>query len=110
MRLSILILRKIVKPKNFGLDKFSILIKIGAKKGSVSPGWMFVFFPCGVRELRLFPSISTGAYGFPVELASRIALSEVRRFLEGDAILKRVLFVCFGEGDYRTYLEAARED
>ena len=57
-----------------------------------------------------FPSISTGAYGFPIELASRIALHEVRRFLLADRLLERVLFVCFSPRDRDTYLEASQEE
>ena len=56
-----------------------------------------------------FPSISTGAYGFPLERATRIAVSEVRRFLETDDSIKKVIFVCFGEQAYRTYLDVVRE-
>jgi O-acetyl-ADP-ribose deacetylase (regulator of RNase III) len=62
----------------------------------------------GARSLA-FPSIGTGAYGFPIELACRIALHEVRNFLAGDRILERVVFVCFSERDRATYLEAASE-
>ena len=50
-----------------------------------------------------FPAISTGAYGFPLEPATRIALRETVAFLEGDLSLKKVLFVCFGKEDYDTY-------
>jgi O-acetyl-ADP-ribose deacetylase len=63
----------------------------------------------GVQSVA-FPSIGTGAYGFPIELASRIALNEVGRFLKGDRTLERVSFVCFSERDYATYLEAAGEE
>lgn len=56
-----------------------------------------------------FPSISTGAYGFPIRQASRIALSEAVRFLELDATIEKIIFVCFSRADYETYLEAARE-
>jgi O-acetyl-ADP-ribose deacetylase len=62
----------------------------------------------GIRSIA-FPSISTGAYGYPIELASRIALHEVRRFLQDDQGIEKVLFVCFGPRDYASYLEAARE-
>jgi O-acetyl-ADP-ribose deacetylase (regulator of RNase III) len=44
-----------------------------------------------------FPSISTGAYRFPLERATEIAMQETKRFLEGDDSLKRVVFVCFGK-------------
>ena len=57
-----------------------------------------------------FPSIGTGAYGFPIELACRIALCEVRQFLLADRSLERVLFVCFSPMDRDTYLEASRDE
>jgi len=50
-----------------------------------------------------FPSISTGAYGFPLERATEIALGETRKFLEADTTLERVTFVCFGKEALETY-------
>ncbi|MFH1241076.1 MAG: O-acetyl-ADP-ribose deacetylase [Pseudomonadota bacterium] len=50
-----------------------------------------------------FPSISTGAYGFPLEQATGIALNETKKFLESDRSLERVVFVCFGEKALKTY-------
>ena len=44
-----------------------------------------------------FPSISTGAYRFPLRRATEIALTETRRFLEQDNTLREVVFVCFGK-------------
>ena len=52
-----------------------------------------------------FPSISTGAYGFPLERATEIALGETKKFLESSETLTKVLFVCFGEKAHNTYLE-----
>lgn len=43
-----------------------------------------------------FPAISTGAYGFPMERAARIALREVAAFLEHDETIERVVMVCYG--------------
>ncbi len=57
-----------------------------------------------------FPSISTGAYGYPIEKASRIAISGVRTFLENHDKLNEVIFVLFSESDLATYLEAAEEE
>jgi O-acetyl-ADP-ribose deacetylase (regulator of RNase III) len=55
-----------------------------------------------------FPSISTGAYGFPIRRAATIALGETTRVLfEHPGALERVVFVCFGRSDYERYLEAA---
>jgi O-acetyl-ADP-ribose deacetylase len=42
-----------------------------------------------------FPAISTGVYGFPRELAAEIAIDETHRFLQGDTLLKQVIFVAF---------------
>jgi O-acetyl-ADP-ribose deacetylase (regulator of RNase III) len=53
-----------------------------------------------------FPSISTGAYGFPVTRASRIAINEIKSFLEQNAIPEKVLLVCFDAHTYETYLSA----
>ncbi len=59
----------------------------------------------GIRTIA-FPAISTGAYGFPLERATRIAVTEVRRFLEQETTIEKVVFVCFGSEAYRTYCAA----
>ncbi len=56
-----------------------------------------------------FPSISTGAYGFPVVRASRIAVRELRQAVERDENLQTVRVVCFGDDTFRAY-ERAMED
>jgi O-acetyl-ADP-ribose deacetylase (regulator of RNase III) len=48
----------------------------------------------GIRTVA-FPAISTGAYGFPLPRATRIAIREVRAFLEKNPALEKVFFVCF---------------
>jgi len=53
-----------------------------------------------------FPSISTGAYGFPMEQAARIAVQEVNRFLETHALPERVSLVCFGSEAYAAHSQA----
>jgi len=44
-----------------------------------------------------FPSISTGAYGFPMDRAARIAVNETMQFLKGNDSVETVVLVCFGE-------------
>ena len=44
-----------------------------------------------------FPSISTGAYHFPLERAAKIAVREVKKFLEKNDILEKVIFVGFDD-------------
>ena len=56
-----------------------------------------------------FPSISTGAYGFPMEPAARVSVQQVRRFLEAHPELDLVRFVCFGEAAFRSYGDAFKE-
>ena len=56
-----------------------------------------------------FPSISTGAYHYPVRDASRIALRTVREFIEQEEGLEEINIVLFTELDFRVYREAMRE-
>lgn len=56
-----------------------------------------------------FPSISTGAYGFPMDRAARIAVAEIATFLTGNASLEKVLLVCFGAQALHCHREAVRE-
>ena len=53
-----------------------------------------------------FPAISTGAYGFPVELATQIAVKEVVSHLKQDLSIEQVIFVCFNDRTYQDYLAA----
>ena len=50
-----------------------------------------------------FPAISTGVFGFPKERATRIAVREVRAFLDQDVGVDQVIFVCFSERDFGIY-------
>jgi O-acetyl-ADP-ribose deacetylase (regulator of RNase III) len=59
----------------------------------------------GVHTLA-FPSISTGAYRFPLEEAARIALETTARRLSAHALPEVVTFVCFGD-ESRAVHEAA---
>jgi len=56
-----------------------------------------------------FPSISTGAYGYPIEKASRIALKTVKSFLEQKDGLEEVRFVLFSKSDLDAYRDAIKE-
>src|SRR5690606_12471718 len=50
-----------------------------------------------------FPNISTGVYGFPKGRAAQIATDTVREFLKRDTSLKRIIFCCFDEENYKIY-------
>jgi O-acetyl-ADP-ribose deacetylase (regulator of RNase III) len=55
-----------------------------------------------------FPSISTGAYGYPVEDAARVALKAVKEFLEKEDSIDEVVFVLFSDSTFEVYLAEAR--
>ncbi len=59
----------------------------------------------GVKTIA-FPSISTGAYGFPLERAAQIAVREIKRFLERNRTMERVTIVSFGQRAYDAYNSA----
>ena len=61
----------------------------------------------GEHELRsiAFPAISTGAYGYPIEAATRVAVETVRNSLERPSSLELVRFVCFSDRDWHIYLD-----
>lgn len=52
-----------------------------------------------------YPSISTGAYGYPIEAAARIAVETVREVVAAPTSVQLVRFVCFSEHDWNIYLE-----
>jgi len=55
-----------------------------------------------------FPSISTGAYGYPLDEAAAVAMSAVVEFARNDAALSEVRFVLFDEFTFRAYEDALR--
>ena len=56
-----------------------------------------------------FPAISCGVYGYPVDNAAAIAVSEVRRFLDADERIERVTLTCFGTAVLQAYRRALQQ-
>ncbi len=52
-----------------------------------------------------FPNISTGVYGFPKERAAEIAVKSVKNYLCQNGSIKKVIFTCFDEENYKLYLD-----
>jgi O-acetyl-ADP-ribose deacetylase (regulator of RNase III) len=50
-----------------------------------------------------FPSISAGAYGFPMDRAARIAVCETKHFLERNRSVEQVILVYFGASALEIY-------
>jgi len=56
-----------------------------------------------------FPSISTGAYGYPLAEAAQVALTTVLNYLSQHPEIKLVRFVLFGKPAYEAYQKILRE-
>ena len=63
----------------------------------------------GVKSIA-FPSISTGAYGFPARRAAQIATSAVRDYLSHSTEIQEIVFVCFSKSDYDIYKSVLGSD
>jgi O-acetyl-ADP-ribose deacetylase (regulator of RNase III) len=49
------------------------------------------------------PAISTGAYGFPIDKAARIAIAETREFLGKDSDVEKIYLVCYDADTKRLF-------
>lgn len=63
----------------------------------------------GVRSIA-FPSISTGAYGFPVDRAARIAIDVLRNEAARWPSVETIRMVCFGNDTYEAYARVIEEE
>lgn len=48
----------------------------------------------GLRSIAM-PALSTGSFGFPIDRAARITLTEIYRYLQGGTKLQRVVVILF---------------
>jgi O-acetyl-ADP-ribose deacetylase (regulator of RNase III) len=62
----------------------------------------------GVHSM-VFPSLSTGAYGYPVSLAAPIALSTVIHHLMQPTCLRQIMFALFGQRSYQVFAQALEQ-
>jgi O-acetyl-ADP-ribose deacetylase (regulator of RNase III) len=61
----------------------------------------------GLKSIAL-PAISTGNFGFPVQRAARIMLTEAHRFLQGGTKLERVVLCLYGQEVFDTFKSELR--
>lgn len=89
---------------------------------TVGPVWMGgnqnednILTNCYVNSLQLafnnnlhsiaFPSISTGAYGYPIQKAASVAVNAIHSVLRAQPAFTEILIVCFGKRAFFTYSE-----
>ena len=61
----------------------------------------------GMKSIAL-PALSTGIFGFPMERAARIMLTEIHRYLQGGTKLERVLVVLWGDDAFELWRRELR--
>lgn len=62
----------------------------------------------GIKSIA-FPSISTGVYGYPIDEASKIALTTCWDYLSEHTEIELVRFVLFGNANYLAYEKTLKE-
>ncbi|MDM1363211.1 O-acetyl-ADP-ribose deacetylase [Myroides marinus] len=60
-------------------------------------------------ETIAFPNISTGIYGYPKELAAKVAIRTVESFLQTNKGIKEVVFVCYDFENFSIYKKELKE-
>ena len=57
-----------------------------------------------------FPAISTGAFGYPIEAATDVALKTVKEIIPKLQHVQKIRFVLFGKSDFRVYEEKLKRE
>jgi O-acetyl-ADP-ribose deacetylase (regulator of RNase III) len=93
--------------KGYGLPARHVIHAVGPRWHGGGKGEAELLASCYRNALRLavenevktlaFPGISTGVYGYPLEEATRIAISNVAGVLEREPAIEQVRFVTFGD-------------
>jgi O-acetyl-ADP-ribose deacetylase len=56
-----------------------------------------------------FPSLSTGVYGYPLELAAPIALNTIIAHIQKPTSLKQVMVVLYGDSAFQAFVQALEQ-
>lgn len=99
--------------KGYRLPAKYVIHTVGPIWRGGSHGEQEVLASCYTGSLRLaadagltsvaFPCISTGVYGYPKELAARVAVETVRDCVAREQVVKEVIFICFSAADLAIY-------
>jgi O-acetyl-ADP-ribose deacetylase len=105
--------------KGYGLPARYIIHTVGPVWRGGTRGEPELLASCYRRSIELaatvgaltlaFPSISTGVYGYPIELAAKVALTTVRSSLQAHPAMKEVVFCCFSPHDLLVYERVLNE-
>ena len=105
--------------KGYNLHAVWVIHTVGPIWGGGTNGEEKLLSRCYVNSLTVatnlkaksiaFPSISTGAYGFPIERASKIALRAIEAYLSGATLPGKVIIVCFSHHDFLITMNASKE-
>jgi len=98
--------------KGYGLPAKYVIHTVGPVWKDGNQDEDYYLANCYINSLKLtekyniqsiaFPAISIGIYGFPLERATLIALTETKKYLKSNKKLQ-VLYVCFDKQTYNTY-------
>lgn len=90
---------------------------IYSKQKAVSSKQKAELRSCYIESLKLaaekglksiaFPSISTGAYRYPLDQAAPIAVAAVKDFFKQESSIKEVYFVLYNDPTYEAYVNAS---
>src|SRR5574337_2053554 len=99
--------------KGYRLPAKHVIHTVGPIWRGGTHGEQEVLASCYTRSLRLaadaglssvaFPCISTGAYGYPRELAAQVAVETVRDVVASEQTVEEGIFVCFSAADFAMY-------
>lgn len=62
----------------------------------------------GIKSVS-FPALSTGAFGYPIQEAAKVALQTVIRYLKQGSNISTVRFVLYGKDSFRVHKETLKE-
>jgi O-acetyl-ADP-ribose deacetylase (regulator of RNase III) len=99
--------------RGYGLKARYVIHAVGPMWRGGKAGEPDLLASCYRRSLQLaaeknlrsiaFPSISTGVYGYPKELAAPVAIAAVKDFDAQSSSIEEVIFCCFSAGDLALY-------
>jgi len=102
--------------KGYRLPARYVIHAVGPVWGGGARGEPQLLASCYRRSLEIaverqlatvaFPSISTGVYGYPIELATPVAVAAVREAVADLPVLQEVIFCCFSKEHLAAYEEA----